>query len=173
MVYLLPHGGDMLSFQRPCRFARLRTGARAGNQQVAAVLKIERGETGIVAIAERTHALVRRDALRRPEIERDAIEQLLIVADVRVTQRVDALTRRRIERCGDAGGWIGADVLVGRGSWSPPRSSSVTASASRTTRASPVALARASRRQHANPRFEAQRAGHRTAVGGGSRRRRR
>jgi hypothetical protein len=21
MVYLLPHGGDMLSFQRPCRFA--------------------------------------------------------------------------------------------------------------------------------------------------------
>ena len=70
---------------------RLRTGPRAGNQQVAAVLEIERRKTGIVAVAEPTHALVGRHALRGSEIERDAIEQLLVVADVRGAQRVDAL----------------------------------------------------------------------------------
>ena len=81
---------------------RLRAGPRAGDQQVAAVLEVERGETGIVAVAERTHAFVGRHALRRSEIERDAIEQLLVVADVRGAQRIDALARRRIERRRDA-----------------------------------------------------------------------
>ena len=44
--------------------------------------------------------------------------------------------------------------------------SSVTASASRTTTASPLALRVPPLGEHADARFEAQRAGHRTAVGG-------
>ena len=46
--------------------------------------------------------------------------------------------------------------------------SSVTASASRTTTASPVALRVSPAREHADARFEPQRAGHGTAVGGGA-----
>ena len=73
---------------------RLRTGPRAGDEQVAAVLEVERGETGIVAVARtpRTRSSVgtRFDGA---EIERDAVEQLLVVADVRGAQRVDALAR--------------------------------------------------------------------------------
>ena len=62
---------------------RLRTRPRAGNQQVAAVLEVERGETGILPIGERTHALVGRRVLRRPELECHPVEQLPVIADVR------------------------------------------------------------------------------------------
>jgi hypothetical protein len=80
------------------QICRLRPGPRAGNEQIAPVLEIERRKTGVVAGAEPAHALVGRHALRGSEIEGDAIEELSIVAKVRGAQRLDALARRGIER---------------------------------------------------------------------------
>ena len=144
---------------------RLRTGARAGDQQVAAVLEVERGQPGIVAVGERPHTLVGRHALRRPEVECDAVEERLVIADVRGAQRVDALARRRIERRRDARGGIGADVLE-----SPVagRRGDEERDGVRIANDHGVAAGAAGSagREHADAGLEAQGACHRTTVGG-------
>ncbi len=65
----------MLSFQMPCRFAGWAPGRELDNEEVAAVLEVEGDKTGIVSVGESTHTLVSRHALRRAEIERDAIRR--------------------------------------------------------------------------------------------------
>ena len=60
MVYLLCHGGFMLSFQMPCRLAGWPAGTRATDQQVAAELEVERGELRVVSVGEMPDALVGR-----------------------------------------------------------------------------------------------------------------
>ena len=77
----------------PLQVGGLRAGARAGDEQVAPVLEVERGECRIAAGRERRDALVDGDGRprRRAEVERDAVEELPVVADVRGAQRVDGL----------------------------------------------------------------------------------
>ena len=44
MVYLLPQGGDRLSFQIPCRLAGCEPGRELAMQQIPRVLEVERRE---------------------------------------------------------------------------------------------------------------------------------
>ncbi len=95
MVYLLCHGGFMLSFHSPCKIRRLAAGTRTTDQQVAAELKIERGELRVVAIGEIPNPLVRRQLHRvgRAQIKGHAPEQSLMFLDVRGEQLVETFPR--------------------------------------------------------------------------------
>ena len=151
----------------PLQVGRLRPWARAGDEQVARVLEVERSERRVAALGERLDTLVdgHRRARRRAEVERHAIEELSIVADVGVTQRVDRLDGGAIERGRDRRGRVAADVVE-----------ALVARRRRDEQRDRVGAAhddgiigrgsRAAARQHANAPFEAQRAGHRLSVGG-------
>ena len=60
MVYLLPHGGFIESFQRPCKFAGWPPGRELEIKQITAKLEIKRGQLRVVALGEMRDAFVRR-----------------------------------------------------------------------------------------------------------------
>ena len=80
----------------------LRAGARAGDEQVARVLEVQRGECGVATGRECGDALIggKGNTRGRAEIERDAVEELPVIADVRGAQRFDGLAGRATQRGG-------------------------------------------------------------------------
>ena len=92
-VYLLSQAGLLESFHRPCRLAGWPPGRLARDHQVAAELKEQRDQRGIAAVGERGDALVggQLGGRRGAEIERDAAEERLVIADVFGAERLVGL----------------------------------------------------------------------------------
>ena len=151
----------------PLQVGRLRAGTRAGDEQVAGVVEVERRQGRIAARGERGDTLVdgHRRARRRPKVERDAIEELAMVPDVGVTQRLDWCDGRAIEGGHDRRGGVTADVVeasVARGRGDEQRDRVGAADDDGITGRG----SRAAARQHANAPLEAERTGHRLSVRG-------
>ena len=93
---------------------RLAAGARAADEQVAAVLEEERGEGRIVARGEAAHALVGRQVGfgRSAEVERHAAEQALVFRGMRSEQLVVGLARGGREGFAVQRVGVAADVVV-------------------------------------------------------------
>ena len=142
---------------------RLRTRPGAGDEQVASVVEVERRQPWIAASGKLSHALVGGRGCRWSQIERDPVEQLLVVAHVRGAQRVEALAPGSVERCADAGAGISADVVeaaIARSGRDEQCDGVGPVDDDAATRAG----AGTAGGDDADPCLEAQRAGHRPAV---------
>ncbi len=85
IVYLLSQAGLDVVVPDALQIRRLRARPRAGDQQVAAVLEVERGEAGVGrAVPHGREALVGGQSVprRRAEVESDAPEERAVVGEV-------------------------------------------------------------------------------------------
>ena len=113
VVYLLPHGGSIWSFQMPWRFAGCVPGRERTDHQVPPVLDVERGERRIGRLWVGGDALVGRQVgVAAPaEIDAQAIEQALVLGDMSSPDIQPRLTdhTRGAHRQGGVG--IAADIV--------------------------------------------------------------
>ena len=92
----------------------LAAGAAAGDHQVAAELEEEGGQRGVVLPGDGLEPSIggQPGRLGRPQVERHAPEQALVVGDVGRSQAVDRLAGGRGQGLLAPGGRVGGDVLV-------------------------------------------------------------
>ena len=110
IVQLLLHGGRTSSFQRSLKVRRLRPGAGAGNEEVAAILEMEHHQTRVVG-PKTFDSLVCRQlaplgAARWSEIECNPAEQSLMVFKMITQERFIGLVSRSRQVAGRDGLWI-------------------------------------------------------------------
>ena len=113
-VYLLSQAGLLESFQRPCRVVGWPPGRLRADHQVAAELEEQRHQRGIAAVGEGGDALVGGQFGGRSgaEIERDAAEERLVVADVFGAEGLVGLLADGGQGGGVALRGVGGDVAV-------------------------------------------------------------
>lgn len=93
----------------------------AGDEQVAAILKYERGQAGIVHARRKAQAFIsgQQFLLATPQIERNPAEQTLIILEVRLSELCPVSVSGFSQRLGAPSCWISGRVLktseTGRG----------------------------------------------------------
>src|SRR5207249_8288444 len=127
------------------------------------------GQSLVASSREITHALVcgAGAGCGRTQVERNAVEERLIVADMSCPQGIDSLAGRAAERCRNPRSRIAADILVvpvtRRGCDQQCRGICAANSHS-----APRAAATAARRKHAHPSLKAQSSVELLAIGRGA-----
>ena len=113
-VYLLSQAGLLESFQMPLQVGGLAARAAGPDHQVAPVLEEQGDQGGVAAFVEGRDALVGGEfgGRRGAEVEGDAAEEGLVIADVFGAEGVVGFLAQRGEGGGVALLGIGGDVAV-------------------------------------------------------------